>query len=932
MKKKFLLHIVLGCFLLNASSLFAQSNSHPRIYVNNESKSEFLKTLETVSWKRELVEKKKQNLEKYLEYVDKDPMWLVSRLQMNWKTKHDKVYLKRGDFSHSEGSAPVPTVRYSGTRDWATDYYRPKLEDVEPYFDDPRGLYLEHRKTKIKEWIHPSKAGFAIEKINEQIMNLAEDAAFFYWLTNDKKYAEFAAPVFLTYMEGMYHREAPIDLENSNQQHVSGLATFEVIHEEIVVSLVTAYDFLYDYFKKNNTSLENSIAVFQKWGDQIIEKGIPDNNWNLFQARYLTYIGLVLEENSNYKNGKGREYFLDHTFNISTDRQLAIKESLLVYDQETGIWPESASYSTHVITSLLRIFTLLDHATNNNEFLNYPIVEKAALVSFQYLFPTGYLVGFGDSNHKILPPENFELLIANYRKYNLQDKEVLISSLLNQIISDGLYRRKASDFFELFFYVNNLEEAESTHKTSFKNLISPTFYASNVSMFNQRLGEGDHAVMVSTVGSFGNHAHANGISIELFANNYVLGPDFGKGPSYWHTDHHNFYSKFPAHNTVVVDGQSNYNSMRTYNPFQLDKAYPNSGETPNFDKLTFSKVSFVEPKTVSDQQRFTAIIKSHSDKNYVVDVFRSKKQLEGKQKHEYIYHNLGQSLKIYDKNNKELKFDSTDDLSSKKGDLKGYNYFFDKFKTQTSEDVQAVFNLESNGNPTNLMKLWVKGSKNQTLYKVKSPKSNAISSGTAPKEILDEPIPTLILKREEAAWINPFAIVFNPYIKGEENPIANVTYETFDDSPNTQVIHVLLNDKKTTDRIVVNASINDIAQNKDFHQKGLLSITRQTEKDLDFMFLSGMFKYEYKGWDLVSSGEPLTISIEKTNAGYLLQNDAPITINMPYPKGKLPAELRLYEKGEFVASRKGTVNRNNENQLVFKLEKGYDKAEIVFKN
>ncbi|GAL78093.1 hypothetical protein JCM19274_4592 [Algibacter lectus] len=176
---------------------------------------------------------------------------------------------------------------------------------------------------------------------------------------------------------------------------------------------------------------------FKNGGDQIIINGIPDNNWNLFQARFLTYVALTLDNNDAYKNGKGREYFLDHTFTTSTERQLSIEESLLVYDQENGMWPECASYSVHVITTLLNIFTLLDNSTNNNELSKFPIIEKAALASFQYLFPSGYTVGFGDSNHKTLPPENFELLISNYSKYNNEEKEAVISGLLDQMISKG---------------------------------------------------------------------------------------------------------------------------------------------------------------------------------------------------------------------------------------------------------------------------------------------------------------------------------------------------------------------------------------------------------------------------------------------------------------------------------------------------------------
>ncbi|MEL0652307.1 heparinase II/III family protein [Algibacter sp. TI.3.09] len=933
MRTKFFLIPLMVGIICCASMLQAQESGHPRIYATNAAKKDFLNSIKSIEWKKSLVDKKIANLEKYLKYVENDPTWLVSRLQMNWKTKHNKVFLKGGEFAYSEGTAPVPTVRFSGTRDWATEYSSPKLEDVEPYFDDSRGYYLADKKTKKKEWVHPSKIGHAIEGTNRHIMSLVEDASFLYWVTGDKKYAEFAKPVFETYIEGMYYRDAPIDLENGTQQRISGLATFEVIHEKILISLLTTYDFLYDYFEDEKVNLDHSAAVFQKWGDQIITNGIPDNNWNLFQARFLTYVALTLDNNDAYKNGKGREYFLDHTFATSTERQLSIEESLLVYDQENGMWPECASYSVHVITTLLNIFTLLDNSTNNNELSKFPIIEKAALASFQYLFPSGYTVGFGDSNHKTLPPENFELLISNYSKYSNEEKEAVISGLLDQMISKGEYEREANDLFQLFFYVDHLKKGDA-NENGLEKLTSPTFYASNVSMFNQRLGKGDDAMMISTAGSFGNHSHVNGISIELFANKYALGLDMGKGSSYWHTDHREYYSRFPAHNTVVVDGVSDYNAMRGYHPFKLDNNFPEVSTTPTFDKLTFSKVSFFEPKTKANQQRFTALIKSNSEKGYILDVFRSKKEEGGNQRHDYFYHNLGQSLQILDSNFKALVLKSTSDFGSKQGDIKAYDYITNKKKLETTKDVQALFRLKTSDAPDNLMKIWIKGSADQSIYTALAPKSNVLKrgSGTAPAEVIGDSIQTLIVKRNASAWANPFAMVFNPYFEGEENPVNAVSYSTIRDYPNTQVIDVLMNDKTVKDRIILNASESDIVKNDALYQKGLLSVTRQSEQSdkLEFLFLSGMYKFENNGWDIVAAGEPFTLSIEKTDQGFKFQTDKAITINMPFVKGDKPAELRLYENGKLVGSRKGTTNRNRDDQLVFKIEKGYENAEIVF--
>lgn len=909
-----------------------QESGHPRIYGTDAMKTDFLESIKTIPWKQALVAKKKAHLDIYLDYVDKDPSWLVSRLQMNWKTKHDKVFLKGGEFAYSQGEAPVPTVRFSGTRDWATDYIAPKLEAVEPYFDDSRGYYLTHKKTKKKEWVHPSKIGHAIEGINRKIMSLVEDASFLFWLTGDKKYAQFAKPVFETYIQGMYYREAPIDLKNSKQQRISGLATFEVIHEKILIHLLTTYDFLYDYFEDEKVNLEHCAAVFQKWGDQIINNGIPDNNWNLFQARFLTYVALALETNQAYENGKGREYFLDRTFNTSSERQLSIKESLLVYDQDNGMWPECASYSAHVITTLLNIFTLLDNATNNNELSKFPIIEKAALASFQYLFPSGYTVGFGDSNHKPLPPENFELLISNYKKYNNQEKENLISKLLKQMIAKGEYTRQANDLFSLFFYVDYLKPSEN-RLSSNDQLTSPTFYAPNVSMFNQRLGKGNDAMMVSTVGSFGNHSHVNGISIELYANTYVLGLDMGKGSSYWHDDHREYYSRFPAHNTVVVDGVSDYNAMRGYHPFKLENYFPELNITPNFDKLTFSKVSFFEPQTKAYQQRFTTLIKSKNTKGYIVDVFRSKKQKEGPQRHDYFYHNLGQSLEIVDTKSKALTLKPTSDFGSNQGDLKAYDYLTDKKKIETSKDVQAVFRLKSKGSPDNLMKIWVKGSAHQSMYTALAPKANLLKkgSGTAPVEVIGDSIHTFIVKREAAAWENPFAMIFNPYFEGGENPINDVKFSCIKENPSTQFIDVTLSDH-TIDKIILNSTEDAVVEKEGLYQKGLLSVTKHDKEsnELKYFFVSGMYKYAQNGWQIITSGEPLSLSVERSENTFIIENDAAVVIRAPFLDGKKAAELRVYENGTLLTTRQGQINRSNPEQLEFRLSKAYSKVLIVY--
>lgn len=919
---------ILLCF---CSTAFAQELStadrtnHPRIYGNNALRNDFLQTVAATPWKAEIVAQKKATVDQYIERCTSDPDWLRSRLQMNWKTRHSKVFLHGGDFSHSAGEAPVPTVRFSGSRDWATNYRSPALEDIQPYFDDERGMYLQNRENGEWEWVHPSETGHIIEGINNKIMSIAQDAAFLYWYTGDVKYAELAAPIFDTYMKGMYYREAPEDLNNSSQQHISGLATFEVIHEQVVVSLALCYDFLYNYFVERDYDLAIPAAVLQRWGDQIIKNGVPDNNWNFFQARFLTYIALALDDNKYYENGKGQQYFLKYTFEVSTDRQIALKEAIRNYDSELGIWPECASYSMHVTETLLKILLLLDNATNANEFENFPIVEKATLASFQYLFPNGDIVAFGDSHHSPLPSESFEYLIANYRKYGKPEKERQIAALYKSLSET---KRRGKGLFEVFFYVNELPETnEYRPEEAIANQTSPTFYAPNVSWFVQRMGTGKNATMVSTAGAMGNHAHANGVAIEIFANNTVLAPEMGKGPSYWHPDHRNYYARYPAHNTVVVNGISDSEAMRVSHPFTMENHFPPSGKNNNiFKQLSFSQVSFVEPKTGAKQQRFTAMLQSQAGKPYVLDIFRSAKFGDAQQKHEYFYHNLGQSLVFADAEGNEIPLNASNDLNAP-GNSKAYEYFTDEYSFSSVKDVAARFQLQDGNNPLSVMKVWLKGDSNRRYFAVKGPKSNALNKANVSAEIRDAEVPALVVQKNGEAWNHPFVAVYNPFFDGEEPAIAAVSYPKLPGESGAQQIKVLHSNQTTSDFIVAGDSENEIVQTDDFYQKGLLSIRRKTHEELDFIFVAGLTRLRFGGWEILSLGRPVTLSIENTPRGFKIQNNGGVRIGIP--KALHPVSAEIYKNGKLVETRKGNVNRNDPEKIDFSFEQAFDKVVVL---
>lgn len=173
--------------------------------------------------------------------------------------------------------------------------------------DDTKGVFF-HNSAKDGsplEWVEQANvSGSSIESINEEIMGLAKDASFIYWLKNDPKYATFAYDIFDTYMMGMYYRTEPIDVSNGHAQTLVGLSTFEVIQERILNELAYTYDFLNDYIRKNHPDkMKNYEEAFKKWIDISIKNGVPHNNWNLHKSKSILKVGMVLEDNNRYADG-----------------------------------------------------------------------------------------------------------------------------------------------------------------------------------------------------------------------------------------------------------------------------------------------------------------------------------------------------------------------------------------------------------------------------------------------------------------------------------------------------------------------------------------------------------------------------------------------------------------------------------------------------
>ena len=697
---------------------------HPRVLTTPEGRKETWKLIKKEAWAQDVFNKLKERTDVYTRRTESQPDWLLSRLAMYWKSHATEVYVKGEVFDHAGGEkAPAPTVRYTGTRGTAATHGRPKLEDIVPYDDNEDGNVtfcnnaLEGRPL---ESVHPSKTGRNIENLNCEILGIARDAAFLYWMTGEEKYAKLAAGVFDTYMTGIYYRKVPVDLNHGHQQTLVGLTSFEVIHEDALHIVVPLYDFLYNYLKSNYPDKMIIYAgALKKWADNIIANGVPHNNWDLLQARYVMNVGLVLEDNKEYTDGKGREYYIDYVMNRSSIRQWSLtKLADYGFDSETGIWAECPGYSSVVINDYANFANQFDHNLQYDLVAAMPVLAKAVAATPQYLFPNRMICGFGDTHPGYLNTNFFIRMIQNAQANGKKEQERYFTALLKCLnpVADNEKEGKKNVRVSVnsFFEDKPLVLDPKVQAGKIEDYVSPLFYAPNVSWLVQRNGmDSRNSLMISLNASEGNHMHANGISMELYGKGYVLGPDAGIGLFlYSGLDYAEYYSQFPSHNTVCVDGISSYPVMKSNHSFDLLSCFPATAESGSgFTSVTYSNVAFREPESRADQTRMMSIVTTGPETGYYIDVFRSRKEQGGDKMHDYFYHNLGQTMTLTAADGTDLNLQPTEELAFAGAHLYAYSYLYDKKVAATDKDVKVTFTIDmkdKDGDDIS-MNLWMKG-------------------------------------------------------------------------------------------------------------------------------------------------------------------------------------------------------------------------------
>lgn len=862
----------------------------PRLYVTQSGRKDLEMDIKKKPWVANVVKSLHERIDRYVFQHVTDPEWIVSRLQMYWKSKAKNVYINGIYYSHADGEAPVPTVRLCGSRDYTTPYGKPKLEDVLPYMEDERGLYLPNKSKEGApfEWTEISKTGRVIFSINEEIMQMARDAAFLYWLEGDERYAKFAYDLFDTYMMGIYYREEPIDLAHGHIQTLVGLTNFQVIHESVLKDVSVLYDFLHTYIEsKYSSKLDIYDEAIKKWTDLIIKNGVPQNNWNLHQANTILKAAMVLRDDTSYKDGKGRGYYINYMLNVTSPRQWSLTKFMdYGYDYNNGVWAECPGYSIGVTSELTAFIHDFQNTFDWNLLPYLPVMDKAVKMLPQYLFPNGQTVAFGDSNYGQLDKKSFENMIRMAQKTGNKKMEAEYTSLMRLLYNDfdnPKETKRVKGLSSLFdskpLVLNPVYKAASR-----KDYITQTFYAPNVSWHVQRMGWGTDGMMVSLNASLGNHMHANGINMELYGKGLVLGADPGKGANYLQSVYLEYYSQFPAHNTVMVDGISSYTEMMSYHGFDLLGEYPKSEKRDGYySDVTYSDVLFVEPETMADQKRMVSIVKTGDGTGYYIDIFRSKKQRGNDQFHDYFYHNLGQSMKIMNIQGDTLALEKSEEMGFAGGHIYALDYMWDKRSACTDGDYQVEWKIDYPGDKTDVfMNLWMKGTEGREVFSIKSPSCKSFKDkSNIPYNIDKEPYLTFAARQHGEAWKHPFVSVFESFTSDKRKSVLSI--EGFEDTERTDdFVGVHLRHKSGREDYVFSTCNNKLAMYNGMSSNATYALFGK-EANGDIVLFMGNGSQITCGDISVTSTGIGNVAIKIQSGKLSIHNEVPVTIHY---KGK----------------------------------------------
>ena len=613
-------------------------------------------------------------------------------------------------------------------------------------------------------------------------LNYASYAAMVYYITNEEKYAQFAADVLWYYIEELASR-SPSNTSISGNDFYDPRCSY--------AHFAVAYDFMVNYLKSPQTkvyqkssgmkiSFDNvkaqkavhniAMNALHEHGGTDTKYGKLVSNHPVLRAPGVLFSILCVEDDAE------RERLFNVFWNIGTKEQNSFTKSILPMFGEQGIWPESVSYS--FMPNVTMILNIVDRLKPNLNIM----ANNMHILDGNFLFdnlrhPNRRFVTYGDSHRDIdqtddLYRHTLNLAVRNgFTNYEQKAKVALRQAY----DSEGGYNPSApisvfdnTDAFEQLFWGVDIPEVVSG-EIDFQK---PTVVIKHAGVALQRNFVKDNNIDYGLSGIIGGahyvHSHCTGITMELYGADYIMAANAGLAKTLAERkepEHTNYFWRHAGNNTMVVNGTThgiqpgawNSNSFLWMDTTINVAAEPKHLENPINKNFSFA-TQFLDDKVNNDQQKRTlSVIRTSETTGYYFDMFRSK-SLDTNNFHDYIYHNLGDVTSIKTMAGTELSVSPTTRYQNDIGDLQkspGWRFFENTNVTAPTNTATKVrFDL----NETNTyMNMFTPAGVTREYTKAVGPSTREAKGG-----YINKKTQIVVIRQQGEAWDKPYVHIFEP--------------------------------------------------------------------------------------------------------------------------------------------------------------------------
>jgi hypothetical protein len=873
---RFILILVFTGILLESKAQL----SHPRILVNSTDKNKIIEKISQQDWASKVFTEMKTRLKPYVSRHTKDPEWILSRYLMNRVPgKRYTNFISDADGTQLiaySGDAPFPTVRVAPhkrppiSKDGYT-YKQPTIEELVPY-DTSMLMYMQvNSPDRRKEWADPQTF---VDNINQRINDLALDAAIIYWLEGDTNYARFAADILSQWSRGAYHQN-PIQGPCR-----TGFLSIQTLGDGSYEPMPLIYDFLYDYLRKNNYETKWYEPVFEKIAHTMTFRGFWNNNWFAAQTPALVFSALALE------NKEKQDYYLNFVMQKDTINggcgHLSMPSVVKEWLTPDGHWKEPGGYHNYPVSSLLISGIALEN-NGHKVFAKHPALFEASYVMLKYSFPNLSATAFGDTGPATQNPQCLEIGLLMAKKYGMPIFNDL-SAAMKILEREKGYKRENADYLGLLCYLPDIYTNQQTKEYTWPRSGTLDF----AKAFVQRNGtDKKNGLMYVVQGASYNHNHANGMSVELYGQGSVMGPDPGNGLTYEDPMHVGYYTQWAAHNTVIAGRSSTSvpkfkggGGTKQIGEIKLSSMEPMPEKEALSSNFSFTTTIYTDKATGAHQERTLSIVRTSSTTGYYVDVYRSAHP----ESNEYVYHNIGKEVRLLDTNNRSIEMKSNKgEQLIKPDDATGLRYIKSLESSGIFEGaVKAIFSIEDDiVKPDNrYMKVWMPGEKNRSYYTGKAPATKTVIPLYTSMQT-----PTLVVQQKGEAWSKPFVAIFEPY-SGNADNIQSAEFITNEKNKSLTAIRVI-NKDRTEQLIFQSASNRELNTGMNWQFKGTFGIVNLKAGQVEEIYLGNGTELSFGDYHISSNDIETSASLKIQDEKVFVSCNKEVTISIKNQKWKV---------------------------------------------